>query len=82
MIALQAYGELAAANADADEVTERLAREFVAQAKGETAFMETRGIPVTLGLHLAINALRRAAIKLEAAHGRSAVALGDQLEAI
>lgn len=66
MTALQAYGELAAANDAADEITERLAREFVAQAKGETAFMETLGIPVTLGRHLAINALRRAAMKLEA----------------
>jgi hypothetical protein len=64
--ALQAYGELAEANDAADEITERLAREFVAQAKGETVFMETLGIPVTLGRHLAINALRRAAMKLEA----------------
>lgn len=66
MTALEAYGELAAVNDAADEITERLAREFVAQATGEAAFMVTLGIPDKLGRHLAINALRRAAMKLEA----------------
>ena len=50
----------------ADEVTERLAREMAAQAMGEVQFMETNGIPAQLGRHLAVAALRRAAIKLEA----------------
>jgi hypothetical protein len=66
MTALHAFAELAAANDAADEITERLAREFVAQAKGEAVFLETCGIPAQLGRHLAINALRRAAMKLEA----------------
>lgn len=62
----------------ADEITERLAREFAAHARGEASFMATLGIPARLGLHLAVNALRRAAMTLEAACDRPSLALGIQ----
>lgn len=50
----------------ADEIIERLAREFEAQAFGEVRFLETCKIPEKLAGHLAIAALGRAAIKLQA----------------
>ncbi|OYZ15649.1 MAG: hypothetical protein B7Y35_06155 [Sphingomonadales bacterium 28-64-96] len=56
----------AAAIDSADEITERLARELAAQAMGEVQFMQQLNIPAQLGRHLALAALRRAAIKLEA----------------
>ena len=57
---------LGAATDHADEITERLARELAVQAMGEVQFMELLNIPAQLGRHLAVAALRRAAIKLEA----------------
>jgi hypothetical protein len=50
----------------ADEIIERLARELDAVAWGEVQFMETTGIPQRLGAPLAVAALGRAAVKLQA----------------
>lgn len=50
----------------ADEVIERLADELRAQAQGEAQFLEQMNIPPALSRHLLVQALRRAAIKLEA----------------
>lgn len=50
----------------ADDVIERLARELAVQAEDEERFMAQMGIPPELGRELAIVALRRAAMKMEA----------------
>lgn len=50
---------------NADEIIERLAKELEAEAYGEARFMETTGIPLRLGCHLAIAALHRASVKLQ-----------------
>jgi len=49
----------------ADEIIERLAREFEAEAFGEVTFLTTCNIPEKLAGHLAVAALGRAAIKLQ-----------------
>jgi hypothetical protein len=73
----------------AEEIIERMAREFASHALGEITFLETVQIPRRLGRHFVVAALHRAAVKLtlrethqEAANGRSAVVLGNELEAI
>lgn len=49
----------------ADEIIERLAREFEANARGEVQFLTTCNIPEKLAGHLAVAALGRAAVKLQ-----------------
>jgi hypothetical protein len=48
----------------ADEIIERLAREFVAHGLGEITYMETLQIPTRMGKHLVVSAMHRAAMKL------------------
>lgn len=55
-----------AAMDSADEIIDRLARQWAADALGEVQFLETLGIPERLGSHLAIAGLHRASVKLQA----------------
>ena len=49
----------------ADEIIERLARNFAAEALGEMQFLETQRIPARLAGHLAVAALGRAEMKVQ-----------------
>jgi len=51
---------------EADEVIERLAREYVAEALGDIVFLETTRKPRKLAGSYAVAALQRAAIMLQA----------------
>jgi hypothetical protein len=58
---MSAYHAIDAAN----DIIERLALDFAADAMGESRFLETQNIPPRLAGHLVVAALSRASIKVQ-----------------